>query len=172
MKKIVAMIMISVMVTLSVAGCGAKAPAPEESAEAVSEIVFANEISASAYTENVFQKLINMEIGTAGSSLKAAQIAEEILSFAASREIWAVEESARKAAFSEAWESLSDEEKGTVNDNFQNLAGLVDEAFGDYEAAKGSFEDAGVGAEMEELVKSEEAQKSWKALCALLAEVE
>lgn len=173
MKRIVATIMMSAMVALSVAGCGGgsdgnAAPAAP-AAESVSED--ANLVSASEYTDNVLQKLINMEIGTAGSSLKAAQIAEEILSFAASREIANSEESAREAAFNEAWESLSDEEKETVKNNFQDIAGLIDEAFSDYESARGSFEDAGVGAEMEELVSSEDAQKSWKALGNLLAEV-
>ena len=183
MKKIIAMIMISVMMTLSVAGCGgggngngsstaSEAPAAENTVESVSEDANTDAISAAEYTDNVFQKLINMEIGTAGSSLKEAQIAEEILSFAASREIGNVEESARKAAFSEAWGNLSEEEKVTVKDNFRDIAGLVDGAFSDYESARGNFEDAGVGAEMEELVKSEDAQKSWKALCDLLAEVE
>ena len=183
MKKIIAMLMISVMMTLSVAGCGgggngngsstaSEAPAAENTAESVSEDANTDAISAAEYTDNVFQKLINMEIGTAGSSLKEAQIAEEILSFAASREIGNVEESARKAAFSEAWGNLSEEEKVTVKDNCGEIAGLVDGAVSDYESARGNFEDAGVGAEMEELVKSEDAQKSWKALCDLLAEVE
>ena len=175
MKRIVATIIMSAIVALSVVGCGGggsgSSAAPEApAAESVSED--ANLVSAAEYTDNVFQKLINMEIGTAGSSLKEAQIAEEILSFAASREIGNVEESARKAAFSEAWGNLSEEEKVTVKDNFRDIAGLVDGAFSDYESARGNFEDAGVGAEMEELVKSEDAQKSWKALCDLLAEVE
>ena len=175
MKRIVAIIMMSAMMALSVVGCGGggsgSSAAPEApAAESVSED--ANLVSASEYTDNVFQKLINMEIGTAGSSLKAAQIAEEILSFAASREIANSEESAREAAFNEAWESLSDEEKETVKNNFQDIAGLVDGAFTDYESVRGNFEDAGVGAEMEELAKSEDAQKSWKALSDLLAEVE
>ena len=175
MKRIVATIIMSAIVALSVVGCGGggsgSSAAPEApAAESVSED--ANLVSAAEYTDNVFQKLINMEIGTAGSSLKEAQIAEEILSFAASREIGNVEESARKAAFSEAWGNLSEEEKVTVKDNFRDIAGLVDGAFSDYESARGNFEDAGVGAEMEELAKSEDAQKSWKALSDLLAEVE
>ena len=175
MKRIVAIIMMSAIVALSVVGCGGggsgSSAAPEApAAESVSED--ANLVSAAEYTDTVFQKLINMEIGTAGSSLKAAQIAEEILSFTASRDIANIEESARKDAFNEAWESLSSEEKGTVKDNFKDIAGLIDEAFSDYESARGSFEDAGVGAEMEELAKSEDAQKSWKALGDLLAEVE
>ena len=172
MKRIVAIIMMSAIVALSVVGCGSGSSAAPEAPAAESVSEDANLVSASEYTDNVFQKLINMEIGTAGSSLKAAQIAEEILSFTASREIANIEESARKDAFNEAWGSLSSEEKGTVKDNFKDIAGLIDEAFSDYESARGSFEDAGVGAEMEELVKSEDAQKSWKALGDLLAEVE
>ena len=160
MKRIVATIIMSAIVALSVVGCGGggsgSSAAPEApAAESVSED--ANLVSA---------------IGTAGSSLKAAQIAEEILTFTASREIANIEESARKDAFNEAWESLSSEEKGTVKDNFKDIAGLIDEAFSDYESARGSFEDAGVGAEMEELANSEDAQKSWKVLCDLLAEAE
>ena len=195
MKKIIAMILTSMMVTLSMGGCGGSgtaAPAAEtkpaeetqkasednaaadtgNSEEPVSESAYANDIPSSEYTDNVFRPLINMEVGTAGSSLRTAQIAEEILSFAAGRQLWNTEESARKAAFSEAWGNLSEEEKVTVKDNFRDIAGLVDGAFSDYESARGNFEDAGVGAEMEELVKSEDAQKSWKALCDLLAEVE
>lgn len=164
MRKMAAMIMILVMVALTMAGCGGRDAVSEDVAveTAGAEDAVANAISASEYMDNVFQKLINMETGTAGSSLKAAETAEEILSFATNREIGKVEEAANKAAFNEAWESLSDEEKETAKNNFRDIAGLIDEAFGDYEATRGNFEDAGVGAEMEELVKSEEAQKAWK----------
>ena len=79
----------------------------------------------------MFKPLISMEIGTAGSSLKSAQLAEEILSFAASRQLGNTEESAR-----------------------------------------GRFEDAGVGAEMEELSKDADAQKSWNALRELMSGAE
>ena len=185
MKKIIAMIMISVMMTLSVAGCGgggngngsstaSEAPAAENTAESVSEDANTDAISAAEYTDNVFQKLINMEIGTAGSSLKEAQIAEEILSFAADRQISDTEETARKAAFSEAWNSLSNEEKEVAKHNFyeEEIADLIDSAFDDYESVRGRFEDAGVSAEMEELSKSEEARKSWNTLRELMSDME
>ena len=70
MKKIIALIMTLVMVTLSAAGCGGSGT--ENSAEAVSERTYADEIPSSDYADNVFKPLINMEIGAAGSSLKAA----------------------------------------------------------------------------------------------------
>ena len=157
MKKIIAMIITSLMVSLSVAGCGGSgtaAPASETqpAEESVSESAKANDIPSSEYTDHVFKPLINMEIGTAGSSLKSAQLAEEILSFAASRQLGNTEESARKAAFSEAWNSLSSED--------------------DYESVRGRFEDAGVGAEMEELSKDADAQKSWNALRELMSGAE
>ena len=172
MKKIIAMIMISVMVALFAAGCGGSDT--ENSAEAVSERTYADEIPSSDYADNVFKPLINMEIGSAGSSLKAAQIAEEILSFASDRQIGNTEESARKAAFSEAWNSLSNEEKEVVRHNFyeEEIADLIDGAFDDYESVRGRFEDAGVGAEMEELSKNADARKSWNTLRELMSDVE
>ena len=172
MKKIIAMIMISVMVALFAAGCGGSGT--ENSAEAVSERTYADEIPSSDYADNVFKPLINMEIGSAGSSLKAAQIAEEILSFASDRQIGNTEESARKAAFSEAWNSLSNEEKEVAKHNFyeEEIADLIDSAFDDYESVRGRFEDAGVGAEMEELSKNADARKSWNTLRELMSDVE
>lgn len=197
MKKIIAMILTSMMVTLSMGGCGGSgtaAPAAEtkpaeetqeasednaaadtgNSEEPVSESAYANDIPSSEYTDNVFRPLINMEVGTAGSSLRTAQIAEEILSFAAGRQLWNTEESARKAAFSEAWNSLSSEEKELVKHNFyeEEIEKLIDGAYNDYESVSGRFEDAGVGTEMEELTKDEDARKSWNALRELLAEAE
>lgn len=192
MKKIIAMIITSLMVSLSVAGCGGSgtsAPSSEtqpaeETQEASednaaadtdkSESAKANDILSSEYMEHVFKPLINMESGTAGSSLKAAQIAEEILSFAASRQLGNTEESAHKTAFSEAWNSLSSEEKELVKHNFyeEEIEKLIDGAYNDYESVRGRFEDAGVGAEMEELTKDEGARKSWNALSELMSEAE
>ena len=179
MKKIIAMIITSLMVSLSVAGCGGSgtaAPASETqpAEESVSESAKANDIPSSEYTDHVFKPLINMEIGTAGSSLKAAQIAEEILSFAASRQLGNTEESARKAAFSEAWNSLSSEEKELVRHNFyeEEIEKLIDGTYNDYESVRGRFEDAGVGAEMEKLSKDTVAQKSWNALRELMSGAE
>ena len=191
MKKIIAMIITSLMVSLSVAGCGGSgtaAPAsetqPAEETQGASEdnaadtdkseSAKANDILSSEYTDHVFKPLINMEIGTAGSSLKAAQIAEEILSFAASRQLGNTEESARKAAFSEAWSSLSSEEKELVKHNFyeEEIEKLIDGAYDDYESVRGRFEDDGVSAEMEELSKDEDAQKSWNALRELMSGAE
>ena len=191
MKKIIAMIITSLMVSLSVAGCGGSgtaAPAsetqPAEETQGASEdnaadtdkseSAKANDILSSEYTNHVFKPLINMEIGTAGSSLKSAQLAEEILSFAASRQLGNTEESARKAAFSEAWNSLSSEEKELVKHNFyeEEIEKLIDGAYNDYESVRGRFEDAGVGAEMEELSKDADAQKSWNALRELMSGAE
>ena len=172
MKKTIAMIMVLVMAAISASGCGGSGT--ENSAEAVSERTYADEIPSSDYADNVFKPLINMEVGSAGSSLKAAQIAEEILSFAADRQISDTEETARKAAFSEAWNSLSNEEKEVAKHNFyeEEIADLIDSAFDDYESVRGRFEDAGVSAEMEELSKSEEARKSWNTLRELMSDME
>ena len=170
MKKTIAMIMVLVMAAISAAGCGGSGT----DAPAQSGCTYADEIPSTDYVDNVFKPLINMEIGAAGSSLKAAQIAEEILSFAADRQISDTEETARKAAFSEAWNSLSNEEKEVAKHNFyeEEIADLIDSAFDDYESVRGRFEDAGVGAEMEELSKNADARKSWNTLRELMSDVE
>lgn len=170
MKKIIAMIMTSVMAALVAAGCGGGGTA----APAESERTYTDEIPSSDYVDNVFKPLINMETGSAGSSLKAAQTAEEILSFASDRQICNTEESARKAAFNEAWNSLSNEEKEVVSHNFyeEEIADLIDGAFDDYESVRGRFEDAGVGTEMEELSKNADARKSWNTLRELMSDLE
>ena len=184
-KKILAMLITAVMVTMSAAGCGGggsgtSAPAAEESQKEAEKsqkeveeaaAATANIITASEYLENVFRPIINMEFGTSGSSLKTAQTAHALLSFAASHELWNTEPSARQAAFDEAWNSLSREEKETVKHNFfeEELADLIDEAFSDYASVEGRFEDAGVGAEMKELTKNADAGKSWNTLRELMA---
>ena len=170
MKKTIAMIMVLVMAAISAAGCGGSGTdAPAQSGR-----TYADEIPSTDYVDNVFKPLINMEIGAAGSSLKAAQTAEEILSFAADRQISDTEETARKAAFSEAWNSLSNEEKEVVRHNFyeEEIADLIDGAFDDYESVRGRFEDAGVGAEMEELSMNADARKSCNTLRELMSDVE
>ena len=61
-----------------------------------------------------------------------------------------------------------------VKHNFyeEEIEDLIDGAYNDYESVRGRFEDAGVGAEMDELSKDADAQKSWNALRELISGAE
>ena len=146
----------------------------EDAADFAFERVYAYELTASDYIDNIFKILINVEIGTAGSTLKKAQNAEEILSYVAGRQLWNVEASARRAAFTEAWNTLSSDEKALVKQNFfeEEIAELIDAAYNDYESVRDRFEDAGVSKEMEELSENVYARRSWYTLRKLMEGLE
>ena len=136
----------------------------EDSGDFVFARVFAYDVPAEEFSASLFSKLTGLESGTAGSSLKQAQAAQEILSFAADRQIWNIDAYSRTAAITEAWNGLSDEEKALAKQNFDGVAELLDKAFKDYESVRGTFEDAGVGEDMKALSVNVYAKRSWNAL--------
>ena len=136
----------------------------EEAGNFVFTRVYAYDITAEEFSTNLFQVLTAMESGTAGSSLKQAQAAHEILAFAAGHQVWNVDAIARRAAISEAWSGLSDDDKALVKKNFSGVEGLLDKVYQDYESVSGTFEDAGVGEEMKAFSVNVYAGRSWKAL--------
>ena len=136
----------------------------EDSGDFVFARVFAYDVPAEEFSASLFSKLTGLESGTAGSSLKQAQAAQEILSFAADMQIWNIDAYSRTAAITEAWNGLSDEEKALAKQNFDGVAELLDKAFKDYESVRGTFEDAGVGEDMKALSVNVYAKRSWNAL--------
>ena len=143
----------------------------EDAGDFVFVRVFAYDVPAEEFSAKLFKILTGLEDGTAGSSLKQAQAAEEIVSFAADKQIWNIDAYARTAAITEAWNSLSDEEKALAKQNFDGMAELIDKAFKDYESVSGTFEDAGVGEDMKALSVNVYAKRSWNALRDLVKEL-
>lgn len=143
----------------------------EDAGDFVFVRVFAYDVPAEEFSAKLFKILTGLEEGTAGSSLKQAQAAEEIVSFAADKQIWNIDAYARTAAITEAWNSLSDEEKALAKQNFDGMAELIDKAFKDYESVSGTFEDAGVGEDMKALSVNVYAKRSWNALRDLVKEL-
>ena len=143
----------------------------EDAGDFVFVRVFAYDVPAEEFSAQLFKILTGLEEGTAGSSLKQAQAAEEIVSFAADKQIWNIDAYARTAAITEAWNSLSDEEKALAKQNFDGMAELIDKAFKDYESVSGTFEDAGVGEDMKALSVNVYAKRSWNALRDLVKEL-
>ena len=147
----------------------------EDAGKFVFTRVYSNEISSEDYKENMFKILTTLEEGTAGSSLKAAQAAQEILSFATSRQIWNMEANARNAGIAKAWDGLTDEEKKLVKQYFGkegSVAWMIEDAFYDYDSVKGVFEDAGVADDMEALSQNIYARRSFEALHAAVEALE
>ena len=143
----------------------------EDAGDFVFVRVFAYDVPAEEFSAKLFKILTGLEEGTAGSSLKQAQAAEEIVSFAADKQIWNIDAYARTAAITEAWNGLSDEEKALAKQNFDGMAELIDKAFKDYESVSGTLEDAGVGEDMKALSVNVYAKRSWNALRDLVKEL-
>ena len=144
----------------------------EDAGDFVFVRVYAYDVTAEEFSASLFQKLTGLEEGTAGASLKQAQTAEEILTFAADKQIWNLDAYARTAAITEAWSGLSDEEKALAKRNFDGVAGMIDKVFKDYESVRGTFEDAGVGEDMKALSVNVYARRSFNALRDLVAELQ
>ena len=144
----------------------------EDAGDFVFVRVFAYDVPAEEFSAQLFKILTGLEEGTAGASLKQAQTAEEILTFAADKQIWNLDAYARTAAITEAWNGLSDEEKALAKRNFDGVAGMIDKVFKDYESVRGTFEDAGVGEEMKALSVNIYARRSFNALRDLVAELQ
>lgn len=144
----------------------------EDAGDFVFVRVYAYDVTAEEFSASLFKKLTGLEEGTAGASLKQAQTAEEILAFAADKQIWNLDAYARTAAITEAWNGLSNEEKALAKRNFDGVAGMIDKAFKDYESVRGTFEDAGVGEDMKALSVNIYARRSFNALRDLVAELQ
>ena len=133
--------------------------------------------SAPELKEGFFLPVSGLEKGTAGSSLKEANGAMKVLSFAENKLLISisssgdseqshdtVDQDALQSALLDAWNSLSTEEQTRFNENYPSLAALLDNCFVDFSALSGLFEDAGVLPEMEKLMQNPDISSAWKLL--------
>ena len=147
----------------------------EDAGNFVFERAYSDELPAEEYGKNILWPLASLETGTAGSSLKAAQTAQQILAYAATNQIWNIEPSSRTEQIRKAWGDLSDDERAAAVQNFAGegaVMELIDGTFNDYEAVRGVFEDAGVGSDMEKLSGNIYARRSWETLRAMILALE
>ncbi len=121
---------------------------------------------AEAFADFYFRVAAGIPQGTAGASLAAAQAACDLLGFAWGNELYLADEDTLRSNMSEAWNSLTDEERAGFDANFPALDALVKSCFEDWQANRGRFEDAGVAQTMEELMENGTAQLSWETLSA------
>lgn len=133
--------------------------------------------SASELKEGFFLPVSGLEKGTAGSSLKEANGAMKVLSFAENKLLISissvgnseqshdtVDQDALQSALLDAWNSLSAEEQSHFSENYPSLAALLDKCFVDFSALSGLFEDAGVLPEMQALMQNRDVPSAWKLL--------
>ena len=147
----------------------------EDAGNFVFERAYSDELPAEEYGKNILWPLASLEAGTAGSSLQAAQTAQQILAYAATNQIWNIEPSSRTEQIRKAWGDLSDDERAAAVQNFAGegaVMELIDGTFNDYEAVRGVFEDAGVGSDMEKLSGNIYARRSWETLRAMILALE
>ena len=137
--------------------------------------------SAEEIASQVLAPLYELEEGTAGASLKAAETAADLIRFAVLNHLYAVDAYALKlnmiAALEsmnwtpEAYETYQDHEI-EVTDMINTLAGLYDENQENEEAVRAQFEDAGLLEEVSELLSSGVDAFSIEMLTGQLATIE
>lgn len=102
--------------------------------------------------------------GTAGSSLKNAIAACHLATFAADHELADMDEMLLSEAAAEAFAGLTEEQREELSFNLPSMHSVLTEAFTDYESISGLLDDAGIAAEMADLLARERAFEHYEAL--------
>ena len=122
--------------------------------------------SAALFAEEYFRVVGSFHPGTAGSSLRRAHAACGAYRFAAEHRIGSTDIPLLRSTMLEAWESLSEDERGWFDDNFMDVVTVIDNCLSDWESERPLFEDAGVDGEMAALLADPTAQENWSTLLA------
>ena len=125
--------------------------------------------TAAACAEDFFRAVGRFHPGTAGSSLGRALAACGAYRFAAENRLAEVDPALLSAALREGRESLSEEERGWFDENFESVAELIDACRSDWTENRPLFDDAGAAEDMDTLLADPAAPACWTALCAALA---
>jgi hypothetical protein len=125
-------------------------------------------VSADQIRENIIDEVVSYHPGTAGSSLKQAAVAANVLRFATQQKLSGNDS---KAAFEKAWGETDSEVQGYFRENYGDLSRLITGAFSDYDSVSGVFEDAGAGEIMKTALAQADAEKDWNALHTVIETV-
>ena len=114
-----------------------------------------------------FDVIGGIEKGTSGSSLKLAKAATEVFRFAQTFEFANCDIDALRDVMLETWEGvLTEDERANFDENFMDVVTFLDGVEEDYDANAGIFEDAGVKADFDQLLKHKNAWENWNTLKA------
>ena len=152
MKRLITLALTLALVFL-LAACGAKAPATQAPAQA-DENTAEEAPSTEDFCEKYFTPVISWHPGTAGSSLKLAMAACEVLKFAADEDLRNTDVPAMRDNMLKAFESLSAEDQAVFDENFMSIYALIDSC----------FEDSGTAEEMAALLEDPTVRVSWEVL--------
>ncbi|MBR2977510.1 MAG: hypothetical protein IKC50_04460 [Oscillospiraceae bacterium] len=114
--------------------------------------------------ENFYLPVSRIGQGGAGSSLKNAATACEIVAYAYDRGLWNANPAELQAALRTARDSLSDKERSAFDANYTAVTRLMNATLKSTESRIEFFEDAGVGEEMKALMQNDLARFSWATL--------
>lgn len=120
--------------------------------------------SVEDFCEDYFLPANSWHPGTAGSSLKLAAAACEVLEFAEDEDLWNTDIPAMRDNMLKAFESLSDDDRAVFDENFMSIYALIDSCFEDWESNRGMFEDSGTAGKMAALLADPMVKVSWEVL--------
>ena len=125
-------------------------------------------VSSDQIRDNIINEVVSYHPGTAGSSLKQALAAANVLRFATEQKL---SRNDCKTAFEKAWSETDEESQKYFRENYEGLSWLITSAFSDYDSVSGVFEDAGVAEIMRTALGQADAEKDWDALNAVIENV-
>ena len=164
MKKIIVMLIAAAMVLSLAVSCGDSENKTDEIGENVSSV---QEVAVDEDLAAIIKNASQIGEGTAGQSLKYAELARDVASFAANRGFTdgAVEE--LKTTFEKTFEELDEDGRASVDAAFMNgVIPLLDKAIeeGKYDKVKKDFEDAGAADDMATILKTPGLDVSYRAI--------
>ena len=109
--------------------------------------------------------------GSAGSALRNAQGACNLLAFAESADYANISLTSREESVSGAYLSMSDEQREEFAANFADILEFMESAFRDYASVRGVLDDGGVADTMDSLMDAENARAQWDALSSDILKV-
>lgn len=125
-------------------------------------------VSSDQIRDNIINEVVSYHPGTAGSSLKQALAAANVLRFATEQKL---SRNDCKTAFEKAWSETDEESQKYFRENYEGLSWLITSAFSDYDSVSGVFEDAGVAEIMRTALGQADAEKDWDALNTVIENV-
>ena len=176
MKRKMAAILFAAAV-LAVTGCQSKAPAEdvteesvtEEAREAGTEEAEAAEDSEQDPLNALFAETADFPVGTAGSSMKAAELQERFLSTVFVYGILEKEADQMDELTQSAYDSLDEDQKAAFTENFPAIDEGVKAAIEDFESVKSVFDDAGIAESMQTLLAYPDTAEYWEVFSASVA---
>ncbi len=120
--------------------------------------------SVEDFCEDYFLPANSWHPGTAGSSLKLAMAACEVLEFAEDEDLWNTDVPAMRDNMLTAFESMSSDDRAVFDENFMSIYALIDSCFEDWESNRGAFEDSGTAGKMAALLADPMVKVSWEVL--------